>query len=109
MALNQGLFTSSTDDWATPQSFFDDLNKEFDFELDVCASDQNAKCPKYFTKSDDGLSQEWTGKCWMNPPYGRDIGKWVQKAFNSVMTGGRALCAACFRRELIRHGGMSIA
>lgn len=80
-------FSSATDLWATPQSFFDALDREFGFELDVCASPDNAKCPRYFTKEDDGLAQEWTGVCWMNPPYGRAIGLWVEKARRSGLAG----------------------
>jgi hypothetical protein len=76
-------FSSATDEWATPQSRFDELNAEFapGFDLDVCATADNAKCARYFTRGDDGLVQTWTGVCWMNPPYGRAIGAWVQKAY----------------------------
>jgi len=84
--VNNGLFTSNTDLWSTPQSLFDELDKEFHFTLDVCATDENAKCERYFTKEDDGLSQEWKGVCWMNPPYGREIGKWIKKAYESRAT-----------------------
>ena len=78
--LTSGLFTSNTDDWATPQPFFDELNKEFGFELDVCANDQNHKCERYFTKEQDGLQMDWGGDIiWCNPPYGREIGKWVAR------------------------------
>ncbi|HFU7080328.1 TPA: DNA N-6-adenine-methyltransferase [Bacillus cereus] len=85
-------FSSKTDLWATPQYFFDELHKEFDFELDVCALEDNAKCEKYFTPEMDGLKQEWNGTCWMNPPYGRGIGKWVQKAYESSLTGSTVVC-----------------
>lgn len=78
------MFSSATDLWATPQSFFDVLNTEFGFELDVCALPENAKCKKYYTPEDNGLVQPWEGACWCNPPYGREIGKWVQKAAESV-------------------------
>lgn len=81
------MFSSATDMWATPQDFFDKLNKEFCFELDVCATADNAKCEKYYTKEQDGLKMPWTGVCWCNPPYGREIGKWVAKAF-SASAGG---------------------
>lgn len=78
--INNALYTSRTDDWATPQRLFDELNKAFHFTLDVCASKENAKCTKYFTKEQDGLKQDWGGAViWCNPPYGREIGKWVQK------------------------------
>lgn len=92
MSINQGLFTSNTDLWATPQDFFNDLNDEFQFELDVCALPENAKCDKYFTPEMDGLKQEWTGVCWMNPPYGREIGKWVKKAYESSLNGATVVC-----------------
>jgi phage N-6-adenine-methyltransferase len=74
------MFSSATDEWPTPQKFFDELNAEFHFELDVCATSENAKCPRYFTKADDGLSQTWDGVCWMNPHYGRQIVAWVKKS-----------------------------
>lgn len=70
------MFSSATDLWETPQSFFDALNEEFGFETDVCALPENAKCARYFTPEDNGLAQTWTGVCWCNPPYGREIGKW---------------------------------
>jgi phage N-6-adenine-methyltransferase len=76
-----GMFTSNTDEWETPQDFFDDLDNEFGFEVDVCALPENAKCKLYFSPETDGLTQEWNGVCWMNPPYGRQIGKWVEKAY----------------------------
>lgn len=75
------MFSSKTDLWATPQNFFDELNQEFHFTLDVCAIPENAKCKNYFTLDVDGLSQKWSGICWCNPPYGREIAKWVEKAF----------------------------
>lgn len=80
------MFSSKTDKWETPQWFFDQLNEEFHFETDVCATPENAKCKRYFTPEMDGLKQEWTGVCWCNPPYGRQIGKWVKKASESDAT-----------------------
>lgn len=81
------MFSSKTDLWATPQSFFDDLNKEFSFEVDVCATAENTKCDTYYTKEQDGLVMPWRGTCWCNPPYGREIGKWVKKAHDSARGG----------------------
>ena len=75
------MFSSKTDMWATPQVFFDQLNEEFHFTVDVCAIPENAKCEKFFTPEINGLKQEWEGVCWCNPPYGREIGKWVEKAY----------------------------
>ena len=74
------MFSSKTDLWGTPQDLFDKLDAEFHFDLDVCAMPENAKCEQYYTPEQDGLVQEWTGTCWCNPPYGRQIGKWVKKA-----------------------------
>lgn len=77
--------SSATDDWATPPEFFAKLDAEFFFDVDVCASNSNAKCPIFFSKEDDGLEQDWADYscCFMNPPYGREIGKWVKKAAES--------------------------
>ena len=89
--LNKGLYSSATDDWATPQDFFDELNREFALNADVCASKHNAKCEAYWTKEDDGLRQDWRGiRAWMNPPYGKTIGQWVEKA----ATGGADIVVA---------------
>jgi phage N-6-adenine-methyltransferase len=88
MGITRGLMSSQTDEWATPQKLFDELNKEFRFTVDVCADDWNYKCPTYFTKETDGLSQNWTGVVWMNPPYGREISKWMAKAVDSWRGGG---------------------
>jgi phage N-6-adenine-methyltransferase len=78
---NDGRWHSRGSDWSTPQELFDKLNAEFSFTLDVCAIPENAKCKNYFTPEIDGLSQRWEGICWLNPPYGREIGKWVKKAY----------------------------
>ena len=92
MSINSGLFTSNTDMWATPQEFFNRLNEEFNFELDVCAIAENAKCEKYYSPEIDGLKQEWVGMVWMNPPYGRNIGEWVKKAYESSLKGATVVC-----------------
>lgn len=55
------MFSSKTDEWSTPQSFFDKLNAEFDFNLDAAATDENHKCSRYFTAKEDGLTQNWGG------------------------------------------------
>lgn len=77
-------YSSATDNWATPQDLFDLLDEEFNFTLDVCASQANAKCERYFDIETDGLTEEWTGACWMNPPYGDVIGDWMEKAYNEA-------------------------
>jgi len=84
------MFSSASDKWETPQATFDALNNEFGFTLDVCASEQMAKCLRYY--SEGSLSRTWTGICWMNPPYGREIGKWIEKAYNSAREGATVVC-----------------
>lgn len=74
------MFSSASDEWATPQDFFDKLNEEFGFTLDPCANAENRKCAQYFTKEQNGLAQDWgTERVYCNPPYGRGIGEWVAK------------------------------
>lgn len=85
-------FSSKTDLWSTPQDFFNTVNREFNFQTDVCATPENAKCDHFFTERDDGLKQKWEGVCWMNPPYGREIKKWVQKAYESSLAGATIVC-----------------
>lgn len=87
--MNRALFSSKTNEWETPQAFFDKLNDEFRFTLDVCATAENAKCGKYFTKAENGLEQSWKGeRCWCNPPYGKEISKWISKAYHEIVEGG---------------------
>ena len=75
-------FSSNTDEWETPQALFDRLDAEFKFNLDVCATAENAKCPRYFTKEINGLTQSWAGhRVWCNPPYGRAVGDFIRKAY----------------------------
>lgn len=78
--LNDSLFSSRDQTWETPQDLFDKLNSVFNFNIDVCAVPETAKCNIYFTPEIDGLKQEWEGVCWMNPPYGREQIKWIEKA-----------------------------
>jgi phage N-6-adenine-methyltransferase len=86
------MFSSASEVWATPQALFDALNKRFNFKTDVCALSENAKCERFFSPERDGLRQIWTGVCWMNPPYGRSIGKWVEKAYESSQQGAVVVC-----------------
>lgn len=80
--MNKAMFSSKTDEWETPQDFFDALDAEFHFTLDPCATPENAKCKKYFTKAEDGLRQDWQGETvFCNPPYGRAIKDWVKKCY----------------------------
>lgn len=79
--MNKALFSSKTDEWETPQQIFDELNKEFHFTLDPCATDENHKCEMYYTAKENGLVQNWGRQIvFCNPPYSQ-IGKWVEKAY----------------------------
>lgn len=85
--------------WSTPTYIFDPLNKEFQFDLDVCAEPWNTKCLRFFTPEIDGLMQKWTGICWMNPPYGREISLWIRKAYISSLSGATVVCLIPARTE----------
>jgi site-specific DNA-methyltransferase (adenine-specific) len=81
------MFSSKTDQWATPQSFYDRLNEEFNFTLDPCADETNHKCENYFTAEDDGLLQDWGGHTvFCNPPYGnKETGDWTKKCYEESL------------------------
>ena len=87
------MFSSATDQWATPLPLFNEWNARFSFTLDVCADASNAKCARFFDRAMDGLKQDWSlDVCWMNPPYGREIGQWVKKAHASSLDGATVVC-----------------
>lgn len=87
--FDNNRFQSATVEWETPQSFFDKLDEEFQFTLDVCATHENKKVTNFFDKDNDGLSQSWAGHvCWMNPPYGREMPKWLEKASKEARENG---------------------
>ena len=91
--MNTGVIFSSDDmTWETPQNIFNKLDNEFNFTLDVCALAETAKCKKYYTPETDGLKQGWNGTCWMNPPYGRQIGEWLKKAYEESLKGNTIVC-----------------
>lgn len=87
------MFSSKTDQWSTPQDLFDELDKEFHFTLDPCADETNHKCEKYYTKEQDGLEQTWVNETvFCNPPYGKEIGKWVEKCYLSAKAYTHTIC-----------------
>jgi len=81
------MFASDKQDWETPDWLFNRLNLEFSFDLDVCATKENAKIQNYLDENQDSLASMWFGTCWMNPPYGREIGKWTFRAMQQAMKG----------------------
>lgn len=86
--MHECLLSSNSMEWATPQYVFDALNNEFGFTLDPCATIENAKCSKFFTKQENGLLQSWKGeRVFCNPPYGKEISKWVEKCDHEIRNG----------------------
>jgi len=89
------MFSSNDMTWETPQWLFDKLDKEFHFTLDVCASANNTKCNKYWNVEQDALKHNWAANkevYWMNPPYGREVGVWIEKAYNESLKGATVVC-----------------
>lgn len=100
--MNKGLFTSNNACWGTPQELFRALDGEFHFGLDAAATADNAKCSRFFSPEEDGLTQSWDvgAGVFCNPPYGREIWRWVQKAHQEFCVGGGgANCAAAPRPD----------
>lgn len=93
MGIGQNSFISNEIEYSTPQILYDFINKQFDFTLDVCATKKNTKCAKFYTKEEDALVQDWLGNCWMNPPFNRNLSKFVKKAyFEYKKYGGIKAC-----------------
>lgn len=85
---NDLMFSSKSNEWATPKQFYDDLNKEFNFTLDPCCTHENAKCEKYYTQEENGLLQSWQGETvFCNPPYGKEQKAWIKKAYDEWTKG----------------------
>jgi phage N-6-adenine-methyltransferase len=76
------MFSSNSAEWSTPKNFYEKLNNRFQFDLDPCCTKETSKCEEFYTEEDDGLTKSWSGKrVFMNPPYGRGIDKWIEKAY----------------------------
>lgn len=100
--INESWYSSDKTEWATPQDFYDSLNKEFNFTLDPCASELNAKCSKFFTKQQDGLKQSWKGEVvFCNPPYGSEIKKWVKKCYHESLKGATVVLLIPARTDTV--------
>jgi site-specific DNA-methyltransferase (adenine-specific) len=93
-------FSSASNEWETPQDFFNEYQKEFRFTLDPCCTHENAKCPRHFTQAENGLTQDWSGeRVFMNPPYGREIGQWMKKAWEESRRGALVVCLVPARTD----------
>ncbi|MEN6567165.1 MAG: DNA N-6-adenine-methyltransferase [Veillonellales bacterium] len=108
--MNEVHFSHERSDWETPQDLYDKLNEEFNFNIDVCATAENAKHSNYISPEQDGLQQDWRGVCWMNPPYGREIGNWIRKAYEESRKGCTVVCLlpsrtdTCWWHEYVMKG-----
>lgn len=96
--LNAGMFSTERDDWRTPRDLFSMLNDEFHFTLDAASTDENALCAQHFTEKENGLAQRWCGSVWLNPPYGKELPKWLKKA-SETKEGGVVVCLVPARTE----------
>lgn len=100
MSIHESLFSNGSEDWPTPQAFYNVLNDEFGFSLDPCASSANAKCKRFFTKDDDGLTRDWgTHHVFCNPPYGRKMRDWARKCFDASQRGATVVLLAHARTD----------
>ena len=91
--MNKVHFSMQTNEWTTPQDLYDELNTEFKFTLDPCCTIESAKCDKFYTKKENGLIQDWSEDIvFMNPPYGREIPKWIEKAYKESLNGAIVVC-----------------
>jgi len=100
MAISQTLFSSRSEEWPTPNSFFEVLDEEFAFTLDPCATPHNTKCRRYFTKRQNGLTQDWgRHRVFCNPPYGKTMGDWAHKCFEASQRGALVVLLAHARTD----------
>jgi phage N-6-adenine-methyltransferase len=100
MTIHDSLYSSRSEEWPTPQDFFDTLNAEFNFTLDPCATPENAKCQNYFTKEDEGLLQDWGKRLvFCNPPYGKTMRQWARKCYEASQAGATVVLLAHSRTD----------
>jgi phage N-6-adenine-methyltransferase len=91
--VNNGMMTSNSDEWETPEELYQHYWRRFCFDGDVCATQKNTKHPiNFYTKEQDGLKQDWWQINWMNPPYGSKIGLWIKKAYEESLKGNLTVC-----------------
>jgi phage N-6-adenine-methyltransferase len=100
MSIHHSFYSSRSEEWPTPETFYSALDDEFDFSLDPCASPDNAKCPTFFTKADDGLSRDWgVHRVFCNPPYGKTMRQWARKCFEASQRGATVVLLAHARTD----------
>jgi site-specific DNA-methyltransferase (adenine-specific) len=100
MTISPTLYSSRSEEWPTPQAFFDTLDEEFRFTLDPCATRRNAKCPAFFTRRQNGLMQDWGHhRVFCNPPYGRFMWDWARKCFEASQRGAVVVLLAHARTD----------
>lgn len=100
MTIHTALYSSRSEEWPTPQDFFDQLNAEFDFTLDPCATPENTKCSRFFTIRHDGLEQDWgKHRVFCNPPYGRQMRQWAHKCLEASQRGALVVLLAHARTD----------
>ena len=87
MMVDKVLFSSNCQEWETPDDLFEELDKEFHFTLDPCATLENAKCAVFYSKETNGLLQDWRQRVFCNPPFGKNVGQWVEHAYWNVALG----------------------
>ena len=103
MGIQKNTFKSNSVEYSTPKEIFEPLQKGFNIVLDVCASGENNKCDIYFSKEQNSLKQDWhkIGNAWMNPPFSRDLKKWVEKAYTEAQKGINVVCLLPVRSNTI--------
>jgi len=91
--VKQSWFNRDKTNYETPDNIFNPLNEKYHFTLDVAADNENHKCDNYYSQEDDGLNKDWgINICWMNPPFGRGLKKWVAKAHSESLKGATVVC-----------------
>lgn len=99
---NNVHFSKNSDEWATPQHFFDKYNSVYSFGIDVAASVHNSKCKRFYSIEDDGLSKSWcgVGNVWCNPPYSQ-LKQWIKKAYDESQKGATVVMLIPARTDTI--------
>lgn len=98
--IHASLYSNRSEEWPTPRDLFTLLDDEFRFTLDPCATRENAKCRKFFTKQENGLLQDWgTEVVFCNPPYGKRMRAWARKCHDASLNGATVVLLAHARTD----------